>query len=57
LSDEKLSTLDYETIKEQLTKPYNKAVQPGSSIPFQVVFSDFPMDLEEFTVEVIDSEP
>ena len=35
----------------------NVKVQPGQQLPFMVVFSDFPQDLEEFTIEVVGSSP
>ena len=33
----------------------NVKIEPGNSIPFMVVFSGLPDDLEEFTIEVIES--
>jgi len=33
----------------------NVKIEPGKSIPFMVVFSNLPEDLEEFTIEVTGS--
>ncbi len=35
----------------------NVNVEPGQQLPFMVIFSDFPQDLEEFTIEVVGSSP
>jgi len=42
-------------IARQLNKP-NLTVGPGKLMPFMVVFSKLPDDLEEFTIEVLSSE-
>ena len=60
LSDIELSNMDLATIKKRLMnragdKRSNLVVTPGKMIPFMVVFSDLPANLEEFSVEVADS--
>jgi hypothetical protein len=56
LSGLDLSNMDLPTITKQLknrvgAKASNMNVQPNATVPFMVVFSGLPADLEEFTVE------
>jgi pilus assembly protein FimV len=60
LSDIELSNMDLEAIKKRLL---NRAggnnsdmqIKPGGELPFMVVFSNLPEDLEEFSIEVASS--
>jgi len=59
-TDTELSTLELKTIKERLNNrmgdnSLNTNVAPGKKIPFTVVFSDLPEDINELTVEVVQS--
>jgi hypothetical protein len=56
LSDPELSSLDMDTINKRLQnkagdKKSNIGVQPGQTIPFMIVFSNLPKDLEEYQLE------
>ena len=60
LSDLELANLEWDKIKERLSNRLgdnrsNVKIEPGQSIPFMVVFSGLPDDLEEFTIEVTGS--
>jgi pilus assembly protein FimV len=60
LSDLELANLEWDKIKERLVNRLgdnrsNVKIEPGKSIPFMVVFSGLPEDLEEFTIEVTGS--
>ncbi len=60
LSDLELANLEWDKIKERLFNRLgdnrsNVKIEPGQSIPFMVVFSGLPEDLEEFTIEVTGS--
>jgi predicted Zn finger-like uncharacterized protein len=60
MSDLELANLDWDAIKARLSNRLgdnrsNVKIEPGDSIPFMVVFSGLPDDLEEFTIEVIES--
>ena len=45
-------------LKDKLGKDkMNINIQPNSSIPFMIIFSDLPEDMSEFTVEPISSSP
>jgi pilus assembly protein FimV len=60
LSDLELANLEWDKIKERLLNRLgdnrsNVKIEPGASIPFMVVFSGLPEDLEEFTIEVTGS--
>jgi predicted Zn finger-like uncharacterized protein len=60
MSDLELANLDWDSIKARLSNRLgdnrsNVKIEPGNSIPFMVVFSGLPDDLEEFTIEVIES--
>jgi pilus assembly protein FimV len=62
LSDTELATLDSEAIKRKLSNQFghnrsNARVEPGRMIPFMIVFSNLPDNLEEFTIEVVGSDP
>ena len=62
LSDTELADLELEAIMQRLAKPFggggaNRAVKPGASLPFMVVFGNLPDNLEEFTLEVAGSSP
>lgn len=53
-----LKTGDISDIMDQLQSPretadINAMAMPGSSVPFMLVFSDLPHNLENFTVEVV----
>jgi hypothetical protein len=49
-----LATASIDAIKKALRKPGQK-VGPQNELPFMVVFSNLPDDLEEFTIEVAGS--
>lgn len=60
MSDLELTNLEWDKIKERLSNRLgdnrsNVKVEPGKSIPFMVVFSGLPDDLEEFNIEVTGS--
>jgi len=60
MSDLELANLEWDKIKSRLSNRLgdnrsNVKVAPGQSIPFMVVFSSLPQDLEEFTIEVTGS--
>lgn len=60
LSDIELSNMELEAIKKRLSNRLgdnnsNMQVKPGGELPFMVVFSNLPEDLEEFSVEVVGS--
>ncbi len=60
MSDLELANLELDKIKNRLSNRLgdnrsNVKIEPGQSIPFMVVFSDLPEDLEEFTIEVTGS--
>jgi pilus assembly protein FimV len=60
MSDLELANLEWDKIKERLSNRLgdnrsNVKIEPGKSIPFMVVFSGLPTDLEEFTIEVTGS--
>ncbi|MCB2147857.1 MAG: DUF3426 domain-containing protein [Deltaproteobacteria bacterium] len=60
MSDLELANLEWDKIKERLLNRLgdnrsNVKIEPGQSIPFMVVFSGLPEDLEEFTIEVTGS--
>jgi predicted Zn finger-like uncharacterized protein len=62
LSDLELTDMDYATIKKRLKnrsgdKKSNEKINPGASLPFMIVFSDLPENLEEYTIEVKGSSP
>ncbi len=60
ISDKKIQSLTPEEIDNRLRDKLGKDkmninIQPNSSIPFMIVFSDLPEDMSEFTVEAISS--
>jgi len=60
MSDLELANLEWDKIKERLVNRLgdnrsNVKIEPGQSIPFMVVFSGLPEDLEEFTIEMTGS--
>jgi predicted Zn finger-like uncharacterized protein len=60
MSDLELANLEWDKIQARLSNRLgdnrsNVKVEPGNSIPFMVVFSGIPDDLEEFTIEVTGS--
>jgi tetratricopeptide (TPR) repeat protein len=62
IPDNELVSLEWNKIKGRLSNPKggnksNARIKPGQSIPFMLVFSDLPEDLEEFTIEVLGSKP
>lgn len=61
ISDTDLSSIDAATLKQRLQNRagdnnVNQKVQPGNAIPFMIVFSNLPQNLEEYTAEVSRSE-
>ena len=62
LPDIDLENLEYEQIRKRLknrggNNKSNENIKPGASIPFMIVFSDLPDNLEEYTIEVKGSSP
>ena len=62
ISDKKIQSLTPEEIDNRLRDKLGKDkmninIQPNSSIPFMIVFSDLPEDMSEFTIEAISSSP
>ncbi len=60
LSDEDLNTMQMEAIQKALSHRLGKdranaRIAPGTSLPFMVVFSQLPDQLDEFSLEVIGS--
>jgi predicted Zn finger-like uncharacterized protein len=60
LSDIDLNNADSTTLKQRLQNrsgdnQINQKVLPGAAIPFMIVFTNLPANLEEFTTEVINS--
>ena len=60
MSDLELANLEWDKIKARLSNRLgdnrsNVRIEPGTSIPFMVVFSGLPEDIEEFTIEVTGS--
>jgi predicted Zn finger-like uncharacterized protein len=60
LSDLDLKNLSFEEIQSRLnakggTGMANQDVKPGATVPFMLVFSNLPENLEEFTIEVTGS--
>jgi predicted Zn finger-like uncharacterized protein len=62
LDDSALQELPFAKISEAMNNQFgdtlsNLNVAPGKSIPFTIVFRNFPPELAEFTVETVDSRP
>jgi pilus assembly protein FimV len=62
MTDVQLALMDLADINKKLSNRFgdnksNVMVKAGQQLPFMVVFSDFPQDLEEFTIEVVGSSP
>jgi hypothetical protein len=62
LSDIELSNMQLEAIKKRLSNRLgdnksNMQVKPGTELPFMIVFSNLPEELEEFSIEVVSSTP
>jgi hypothetical protein len=62
LSDIELSNMELEAIKKRLSNRFgdnksNMQIKPGGEIPFMLIFSNLPEDLEEFSIEVGGSTP
>ena len=62
LSDADLAKMDIADINKRLSNRFgdnraNFEVKPGQNIPFMIVFSNLPEDLEEFAIEVAGSSP
>ncbi len=62
LSDLELASLDIAGIKKRLANRFgdkrsNLKVKPGQMLAFMIVFSDFPNNIEEFTIEIAGSSP
>jgi hypothetical protein len=60
LSDIELSNMEFEAIKKRLSNRFgdnrsNFQVAPGKELPFMIVFSDLPDNLEEFAIEAAGS--
>jgi pilus assembly protein FimV len=61
-SELELRNLDLEAIKNRLSNRLgqnksNVKIGPGQSVPFVIIFSNLPQQLEEFTVEIESSSP
>jgi pilus assembly protein FimV len=57
LSDIELSNMELEAIKKRLSNRLgdnksNMEIKPGGELPFMLIFSNLPEDLEEFSIEV-----
>jgi hypothetical protein len=62
ISDLDLATMDLDTINKRLANRFgdnrsNAKVRPNKAIPFMIVFSKLPNNLEEFTINVVGSTP
>jgi hypothetical protein len=62
LTDEQLANMELAAIKKQLNNragdnKSNLNIAPGRVIPFMIVFSGLPDNLEEYTIEVVESFP
>jgi len=62
LSDLELASLDITEIKKRLAnrfgdKKSNLKVKSGQTLDFMIVFSEFPNNIEEFTIEIAGSSP
>jgi pilus assembly protein FimV len=62
VSELELRNLDMEAIKNRLSNRLgqnksNVKIEPGQSVPFVIIFSNLPQQLEEFTVEIESSSP
>jgi len=62
MSDLDLATLDLDAINKRLGNRFgdnrsNVKVKPGKTIPFMIVFSKLPSNLDEFTIKVAGSSP
>jgi len=62
LSDIELSNMELDAIKKRLSNragdnKSNMQVKPGAELPFMIIFSNLPEDLEEFSIEVASSTP
>ena len=60
LSDIELSNIELEAIKKRLSNRFgdnksNMEIKPGGELPFMLIFSNLPDDLEEFSIEVAGS--
>jgi len=60
LSDIELSNMELEAIKKRLSNRLgdnksNMQIKPGGEIPFMLIFSNLPEDLDEFSIEVAGS--
>ncbi|HSO67800.1 MAG TPA: zinc-ribbon domain-containing protein [Desulfatirhabdiaceae bacterium] len=60
ISDSELADITMQAIQQRMGNPdgdnqMNAAVKPSESIPFMIVFSELPDNLEEFTLEVAHS--
>jgi predicted Zn finger-like uncharacterized protein len=60
LSDMELSNMEFAAIKKRLSNSLGKnksntGIKPGKELPFMIVFSDLPDNLEEFAIEVTGS--
>ncbi|MBW2604973.1 MAG: zinc-ribbon domain-containing protein [Deltaproteobacteria bacterium] len=60
LSDIELSNIELEAIKKRLSNRFgdnksNMQINPGGELPFMLIFSNLPDDLEEFSIEVAGS--
>ena len=62
LTERQLKTVSLEEMERAMKNRYgadrqNVDVQPGSAVPFTIVFEELPEDLGEFTVEAVRSAP
>jgi pilus assembly protein FimV len=59
VADQELSSKSFAEIKKQLSTTTGKdaaiTVAPGKTIPFMVVFSELPVDLDQYDIELVSS--
>jgi pilus assembly protein FimV len=62
ISDPELTSLDINEINKMLsnklgTNKTNVNIKPGKQLPFMIIFTNIPDNIEEYTIEVISSSP
>lgn len=60
INDEELKSAPMDSLNNQMSNPFGAAlsnvnVAPGQSLPFMIVFTDLPAELNEFSVEPLSS--
>ena len=60
MSDIEISNMELEAINKRLSNRLgdnksNMEIKPGGELPFMIIFSNLPEDLEEFSIEVAGS--